>query len=45
MIFEMFDSNSDGTMDITEFETITSNLRQQGKNVGPVRPGLKERSE
>lgn len=45
MIFEMFDSNSDGTMDITEFETITSNLRQQGKNVGLTRPGLKERSE
>ncbi len=45
MIFEMFDSNDDSTMDIKEFETITSNLRRQGKNAGVTRTGFKERPE
>ncbi|DBA98639.1 TPA: hypothetical protein ACH3X1_014425 [Trebouxia sp. C0004] len=45
MIFEMFDSNDDSTMDIQEFETITSNLRRQGKNAGVTRTGFKDRPE
>ena len=45
MIFEMFDSNDDSTMDIKEFETITSNLRRQGKNAGVTRTGFKEKPE
>ena len=45
MIFEMFDSNDDSTMDIKEFETITSNLRRQGKNAGVTRTGFKEQPE
>ncbi|KAL3131679.1 hypothetical protein ABBQ38_007972 [Trebouxia sp. C0009 RCD-2024] len=45
MIFEMFDSNNDGTMDITEFEEITENLRRQGKQTVPTRTGFKETAE
>lgn len=47
MIFEMFDSNDDGTMDIAEFETITDNLRRQGKlsPSGATRTGFKENAE
>lgn len=41
LIFEMFDSNDDSTMDQTEFETITSNLRKQSKNAGVTRTGFK----
>ena len=40
MIFEMFDMNDDGTMDIKEFETITSNLRKQGKSAAVMRTGF-----
>ena len=47
MIFEMFDSNNDGTMDIAEFENITDNLRRQGKLSpgGATRTGFKENAE
>ena len=45
MIFEMFDSNNDGTMDITEFEEITENLRRQGKQAVPTRTGFTEDAE
>ena len=40
MIFEMFDSNNDGTMDMKEFETITNNLQRQGKSVNVTRTGF-----
>ena len=47
MIFEMFDANNDGTMDLAEFENITDNLRQQGKLSpgGATRTGFKEKAE
>lgn len=45
MIFEMFDSNNDGTMDIAEFQNITDNLQRQGKQVGATRTGFKDRPE
>lgn len=45
MIFEMFDSNNDGTMDIAEFENITENLRQQSKQTAATRTGFKENAE
>lgn len=45
MIFEMFDSNNDGTMDVAEFESITENLRRQGKQSAATRTGFKENSE
>ena len=45
MIFEMFDSNNDGTMDLKEFETITNNLQGKGKNVNVTRTGFSEQPE
>ena len=45
MIFEMFDSNNDGTMDIAEFENITENLRRQGKQTAATRTGFKDNAE
>ena len=45
MIFEMFDSNNDGTMDLKEFETITNNLQGKGKNVNVTRTGFTEQPE
>lgn len=45
MIFEMFDLNNDGTMDIAEFEEITENLRRQGKQTAATRTGFKETAE
>ena len=45
MIFEMFDSNNDGTMDIAEFENITENLRRQSKQTAATRTGFKDNAE